>query len=93
MQKIYRISQYFFRVMTAFGFYMGLCHASISDGLMEATEQIAFLIWALAIACMIMGFIGARYCKILERDYIREQRAEERRALKSAQELELQKGA
>lgn len=93
MQKMYRYTRCFFRTMIAFGMYMGLCHANISDGLMEATEEITLLIWILAMACMIMGLFGARYCGYLEREYIREQRAEERRALKSAQELELQKGA
>lgn len=79
MQKIYRYTQYFFRGMTAFGFYMGLLHANISDSLAEATDGIALLVWILAMVCMIMGLVGARRCKQLEREYIREQREEQRR--------------
>lgn len=79
MQKVYRHTRYFFRSMTAFGFYMGLLHANISDGVMDATDGITLFIWILAIICMIMGLIGAKYCGYLEREYIREQRREERR--------------
>ena len=93
MAHVYRACRYAFRVMGAWGICLGIHHANITDGMVIATEQAAITVFIISLACMVFAVIGDLRFEYLEREYIQEQRREERRVLKSAQERELQKGA
>ena len=93
MVHVYRICRYAFRAMGVWGICLGIHHANITDGMVVATEQAAIAAFIVSLACMIFAVIGDLRFEYLEREYIWEQRREERRALKSAQERELHKGA
>lgn len=93
MAHVYRACRYVFRVMGVWGICLGIHHANITAGMIVATEQAAKTVFIISLACMAFAMIGDLRFEYLEREYIYEQRREERQALKSAQERELHKGA
>lgn len=65
--------------MSFFGFCLGIRSSNIGEGLIKATDTAAELAWLVAMGCIIMAYIGIGACRELEREYIQEQRDEERR--------------
>lgn len=82
MAHVYRACRYIFTGIAVYGIYFGFHVANISEGFVKVPEIIADVAFVTSMMCSILGMIGMRRYKKLERKYIQEQRKEENRALR-----------